>query len=79
MVLLGVVWSAVGAGWLYHLGPGDLFREGASVWPFATPTALLVGGLLLVKTGVTPDRPRRFEDEVADAHPDLSNESIWWD
>ena len=27
---------------------------------------------MLVKTGVTPDRPKSFEDEISDANPDLN-------
>jgi hypothetical protein len=47
-----------------------------NVWIFVIPTALLCGGLVLVKTGLKPTPSKTFEDEIPDAHPDL--ESPFW-
>jgi hypothetical protein len=78
MVVLGAVWIAGGAAWLYFLGPDYLFRDRSSSRLCAIPLAILFGGVMLFKTGVTPDRPKTFEDEIADAHPDLSGDD-WGD
>lgn len=73
MLVIGALWSAAGAVWLYHLGPTYLFGEEASAFVFALPTGLLIGGLVLLKNAVRPDRPKSFEDEAPDAHPDLGD------
>ena len=74
MVVVGAAWAAAGAAWLWlalGLAPGPLERNTAGL--LAIPLALLAAGMLLVKTGVTRDRPKSFEDEVPDAHPDLED------
>jgi hypothetical protein len=49
MVVVGSVWSGVGAAWLYFLFPGYIVHERLTIAVF--PTALIWGGLLLPKTG----------------------------
>jgi hypothetical protein len=77
MIALGAIWGAAGAAWLYCLGP-DIVAATASRRIVTLATALLLGGLALLKTGITPDRPKAFEDEIADAHPDLGGDD-WSD
>ena len=74
MFVFGAIWAVAGGLWLWALLPSRLVpldtpldRE---VW-FHLSTFLLVGGLVLLKTAVTPDRPKSFEDEIPDAHPDI--------
>jgi hypothetical protein len=33
-----------------------------------------VAGLMMLKTGLTPDPPKTFENEIPDACPDLSDD-----
>ena len=78
MIVIGAIWVAAGAAWLYALGPGYLFREHHISRFYAIPLAIVVGGLGLLKTGVTPDRPKSFEDEIPDANPRLTDDD-WTD
>ena len=70
MVVVGAVWAAVGAGWLLRCGPASGFEDEI----LALPGSLLACGLLLVWTGLTPDRRKTLEEEVPDAHPDLDDD-----
>ena len=81
MVVVGAVWAAAGAAWLWlalGVAPGPLERNTSGL--LVIPLALLAAGMLLVKTGVTRDRPKSFEDEIPDAHPHLEdNITADWD
>ena len=69
MVFVGSIWTAVGVGWLYFLFPGFIIHERFTI--ATIPTALVCGGLLLLKSGLKPAQPKTFEEEKPDAHPDL--------
>ena len=80
MIVVGAVWAAAGGGWLWFAlrhapSPADRNSGGLLV----IPIALLAAGTLLVKTGVTRDRPKTFEEEVPDAHPDLEGDALYLD
>jgi hypothetical protein len=73
MFVVGTAWSAVGAAWLYHLGPSSGLVDLCGTAALVMPIALLVGGLILLKNAVVPDRPKSFEEEVPDANPNLDD------
>jgi hypothetical protein len=81
MVVFGAIWLAAGGCWMVALihrelaaeGPIDRWRDGNELWAHLA-TFLAVAGFMLVKTGVTPDRPKSFEDEIPDANPNLDVE-----
>jgi hypothetical protein len=73
MIVIGAIWVAAGAAWLYVVGPG-FFREHHISRLYAIPVAVVIGGLGLLKTGLMPDRPKSFEDEIPDANPRLTDD-----
>jgi hypothetical protein len=75
MVVLGAVWCVAGAVWLRLLGPDYLDQRGSSARIYALGVMIAIAGLLLIKTGLTPDRPKSFEEEVEDANADLRSDS----
>ena len=80
MVVIGAVWTAAGAFLAYSHDLASVTRYRSSTWIFVIAAGLLCGGLGLLKTGLTPDRPRTFEDEIPDAHPDMGEDDwLYWD
>ena len=76
MLVFGAIWLCAGALWLWALLPSRVDQPSIDTaldretW-FHLSTFLLVGGLVLLKTAVTRDRPKTFEEEIPDAHPDI--------
>ena len=77
MVVIGAVWCVGGWVWLQLLGPDYLDQRGSSRGIYSLGWMIAVAGLLLIKTGLLPDRPKSFEDEEGELNPDLGNHS--WD
>ena len=77
MVVVGAIWTAVGVIWLRYLFPGFIIDNDAGL--AAIPTAMLFVGLVLLKNGLLPGRPKTFEEEKPDANPDLEENvgDVW--
>jgi hypothetical protein len=82
MLVFGAIWLAAGACWLAALvrrvvtSPYSVDQLGEDEAWFWLASFLAVGGFMMVKTSIMPDRPKSFEDEVADAEPKLD---LWDD
>ena len=74
MLVFGTVWAAAGAPWLYYVLP-DYLAGKTRRTPVVLATGLLVGGLAMLKTALTPDRPESPKDEPPDPDPDPLNEN----
>jgi hypothetical protein len=80
MIVIGAIWAAAGAFLAYSLDLSNAIWHRGTAWIFAIAAGLLCGGLGLLKTGLTPDRPKTFEDEIPDAHPDMGQDDwLFWD
>ena len=75
MVVLGAIWCVGGWVWLQILGPFDQRTPGKRIHIVAIMVA--VGGLVLIKSGLTPNRPKSFEEEKGELDPNLNNDC--WD
>ena len=75
MVVLGAIWCVGGWVWLQILGPFDQRTPGRRIHIVAA--MIVLGGLILIKSGLTPDRPKSFEEMEGDLNPNLDNDN--WD
>jgi|SRR5688572_22271298 len=67
MVVIGVIWCIGGAAWLRLL---DVAGSDSSRL-YGAAMLIVIAGALLIWTGLTPDRPKSFEEEKGELNPDL--------
>jgi hypothetical protein len=77
MIVIGAIWLLFG-GWrlCYIIRFGGGFANTIDQLNDTIAVSVAAVGAMLLKTALTPDRPKTFEDEIPDAHPDLS---LWDD
>lgn len=75
MLVFGAIWFVGGTCWLAALvrrvmtSPSNVDQFDEDETWFWLAAFLMTGGFMMVKTAITPDRPKSFEDEVPDANP----------
>jgi hypothetical protein len=82
MIVFGAIWLAAGGSSFLMLvsarfasgGAVDGMMAAIDYGPLGFPGWLIVAGLMMLKTGLTPDPPKTFENEIPDACPDLSDD-----
>ena len=68
MLVLGAIWAAAGVAMFYYIAP-LFFAYQADRSLMVVATASLLGGLAMLKTALTPDRPESPKDEPPDPDP----------
>ena len=82
MIVFGAIWLAFGgscfAGLVYARYESGGAVEGIMAaidhGPLGFTGWVIVAGFMMLKTGLTRDEPKTFEDEIPDACPDLSGD-----
>jgi hypothetical protein len=77
MVVIGAIWCVAGWVWLQLLGPDYFDQRTPGKRIYVLGVMVAIAGLVLIKTGLTPDRPKSFEEEKEDLNPDLTGDT--WD
>ena len=71
MIVMGAIWCLAGVFWLHLLGPDHPGQGRGNARIVALAAMIAFAGLLLIKTGLTPDRPKSFEEEEGELDPNL--------
>ena len=71
MVVIGAIWCVGGAVWIQLLNVVGADQRGSNSRLYGLATLIVIAGLLLIWTGLTPDRPKSFEEEKGELDPDL--------